>query len=222
MTETIAQRMKKAMQIREISQSDIVRATGIGKSSISTYLSGQYEPKQKNIYKIAKVLNVSEAWLMGLDVPMSRNEGSRLPSPTTTDDVVRLPVIGDIAAGFDKIANEDWSGETIEIPRSYLKGRPASDFTVLTVSGDSMYPLYHEGDKVVILKQPTLNRSGEIGAIVYEGECVSLKKIEYVDGEDWLKMISINPQYMPKEISGADLELCHIIGVPVLLIREIN
>lgn len=170
------------------------------------------------IQTLASYYGVNPAWLMGADVSPTDS----FVSPTVTDNIVTLPVIGDIAAGFDKIANEDWSGETIEIPRSYLKGRPVSDFTVLTVSGDSMYPLYQEGDKVVILKQPTLNRSGEIGAIVYEGECVSLKKIEYVDGQDWLKMISINPQYMPKEISGADLELCHIIGIPVLLIREIN
>jgi len=55
-------------------QADLVNLTGIGKSSISTYISGEYEPKQKNIYKIAKALDVSEAWLMGLDVPMERKE----------------------------------------------------------------------------------------------------------------------------------------------------
>lgn len=175
MAETIAQRMKKAMQLRGISQSDVVRTTGIGKSSISTYLSGQYEPKQKNIYKIAKALNVSEPWLMGADVPMSR-ENSYFPSPTVSEDVVRLPVIGDIAAGFDKLVNEDWPGESVEVPVSYLKGRPVSDFIVLTITGDSMYPFYLDGDIVVIKKQSTLNRSGEIGAIVYDGDCVSLKK----------------------------------------------
>ena len=30
--------------------------------------------QSKNIYKIAKALDVSEAWLMGLDVPMERKE----------------------------------------------------------------------------------------------------------------------------------------------------
>lgn len=54
-------------------QADLVEKTKIGKSSISTYISGAYEPKQKNIYKIAKALNVNEAWLMGYDVPMERN-----------------------------------------------------------------------------------------------------------------------------------------------------
>lgn len=71
---TIAERMREALQIRQMKQSELVEKTGIGKSSISTYLSGEYEPKQRNIYKIAKALNVSEAWLMGYDVPMKRTE----------------------------------------------------------------------------------------------------------------------------------------------------
>ena len=61
-------------------QVDLVSLTGIGKSSISTYLSGEYEPKQRNIYKIAKALDVSEAWLMGEDVPMERFDYSELLS----------------------------------------------------------------------------------------------------------------------------------------------
>lgn len=75
---TIANRIKEAMELRGMKQVDLVSLTGIGKSSISTYLSGEYEPKQKNIYKIAKALNVSEAWLMGEDVPMERTDYSEL------------------------------------------------------------------------------------------------------------------------------------------------
>lgn len=69
---TIADRIREAMERKGIKQSELVSMTGIGKSSISTYLSGEYEPKQRNIYKIAKALDVNEAWLMGEDVPMDR------------------------------------------------------------------------------------------------------------------------------------------------------
>ena len=78
---TIAERMGEALQIRQMKQSELVEKTGIGKSSISTYLSGEYEPKQRNIYKIAKALNVSEAWLMGYDVPMKRTEHQNIKQP---------------------------------------------------------------------------------------------------------------------------------------------
>lgn len=72
---SISERMKEALELRNMKQADLVEATGIGKSSISTYLSGDYEPKQRNIYKIAKALDVSEPWLMGYDVPMERQLG---------------------------------------------------------------------------------------------------------------------------------------------------
>lgn len=67
---TISERIKEALEIRGMKQSELVEKTGIGKSSISTYISGSYEPKQRNLYKIAKALDVDVSWLMGNDVAM--------------------------------------------------------------------------------------------------------------------------------------------------------
>ena len=139
----------------------------------------------------------------------------------TTDDFALFPVIGDIAAGYDKIAVEDWQGETVCIPNYYLKGRSKEDFLVLCVKGDSMYPTYQDGDKVLILRQNSLDYSGQIGAVIYD-DCATLKKVEYKKGEDWLKLIPVNPVYPPKRIENEELERCIVLGVPKLLIREIN
>lgn len=76
---TIAERIREGLALRGMKQSDLVQATGIGKSSISTYLSGSYIPKQRNIYKIAEALDVSVTWLMGYDVSMGREK----PTPDT-------------------------------------------------------------------------------------------------------------------------------------------
>lgn len=65
-------RLQKALALSGLKQADIVERTGIGKGMLSSYLSGKYKPKQNNTYKLALVLNVNEAWLMGLDVPMER------------------------------------------------------------------------------------------------------------------------------------------------------
>jgi len=69
-----ANRMSYAMQLRGVKQSELSQKTGIGKSSISTYLSGEYVPKQRNVYKIATALEVNVSWLLGYDVPMNRDE----------------------------------------------------------------------------------------------------------------------------------------------------
>ncbi|HBG1534364.1 TPA: helix-turn-helix domain-containing protein [Clostridioides difficile] len=71
---TIAQRIKKGLELRDMKQSELVKKAGIPKSALSSYISGKYKPKQDNIYKIAKALDVNEAWLMGCDVEMERTE----------------------------------------------------------------------------------------------------------------------------------------------------
>ena len=71
---TISERLHEGMCLRGLKQVDLIERTGINKGALSSYLSGRYKPKQDNIYLLAKALNVSEAWLMGYDVPIERKE----------------------------------------------------------------------------------------------------------------------------------------------------
>lgn len=70
MSALIGERIKTALSMRGLKQSDLVHMTGIGKASISSYVSGAYTPKQTNISKIAKALNVNVLWLGGMDDQM--------------------------------------------------------------------------------------------------------------------------------------------------------
>lgn len=230
---TTSKRLQYIMNERNLKQADILRLTEpycvkyrqkLGRSDLSQFVSGKVAPGQWKLTILGLALNVSEAWLMGYDVPMERESPTTtpFPAPTVTDDVVTFPVIGDVAAGYDQIAIEDWSGDTVQIPAAYLHGRPQSDYFVLNVHGDSMYPMYIEGDKVLVLKADTLERSGQVGVLLYNGDNATVKKIEYAAGEDWLRMVPINPNYPPKTITGTDLEQCRVIGIPKMLVREIQ
>lgn len=83
--ESIASRLRKAMDLRGKKQADLVRETGLDRGSISSYLSGKYEPKQKAIYKLSQALGVSESWLLGYEVPMERS-----PESIKNDQLVKL------------------------------------------------------------------------------------------------------------------------------------
>ena len=72
MEENFNIRLQKAMNMRNIKAIELSEKTGIPKSSLSDYIKGKYEAKQKGIYKLARALDVSEGWLMGLDVCMER------------------------------------------------------------------------------------------------------------------------------------------------------
>lgn len=64
------QRLRELLALAGDSQSDMVRKTGIEKSTVSYYVSGNRVPRQDNLYKISKAYGVNPAWLMGLDVEM--------------------------------------------------------------------------------------------------------------------------------------------------------
>ena len=72
MNQEFNMRLKKAMNIRAITQSELCEKTGIPKSAMSQYISGNFKPKQNRTHSLAKALDVNEAWLMGYDVPMER------------------------------------------------------------------------------------------------------------------------------------------------------
>lgn len=79
---TTAQRLKQLMEARDLRQVDILTAAEpyckkygvqLGKNALSQYVSGKVEPGQEKLTILGLALGVSEAWLMGFDVPMQRS-----------------------------------------------------------------------------------------------------------------------------------------------------
>ena len=84
---TTPERLREAMKDSGKKQIDIATETGLSHSTISRYLSGRMEPKQKAIALMARVLNVSEMWLWGYDVPQNRTLEQK-----KNDDLVKVIV----------------------------------------------------------------------------------------------------------------------------------
>lgn len=72
--ESFKNRLNYAMDLRSIKAVELSRRTGISEATISQYRSGYTEPKRKKLAILADALNVSPAWLMGLDVPINAEE----------------------------------------------------------------------------------------------------------------------------------------------------
>lgn len=72
--ESCATRIKKALSIRNMTQSELCRRTKIATSAMSEYIKGLYEPKQDKLYIMSEALNVDPVWLMGFDVPMEEDK----------------------------------------------------------------------------------------------------------------------------------------------------
>ena len=85
-----------------------------------------------------------------------------------------------------------------------------------------MYPAYIPGDRVLVLLTPELEYSGQVGLVRYDGELATLKKVEYPETREWLRLVPINPSYPSRTISDEALADCSIIGIPRLIIRTVD
>lgn len=65
-------RLQEALDATGMRPIDLCEKTGIPKSMLSYYLSGKTKPKADRLHIIAQALDVSEAWLLGFDVPKYR------------------------------------------------------------------------------------------------------------------------------------------------------
>ena len=223
---TLGKRLKQLRNSRGLNQTQLSEALNekfglkTDRVMISKWETGFQTPVMNTVVMLAKFFNVSIDYLNGDE--SSKSDYINLPPPNITDDYTTFPVEVEIAAGYEHIALEDWEGDTVDISNDYLRGHNKSDFFVLRVKGDSMYPEYQDGDKVLVLKQPVVNYSGQVGVAVYDGELATLKKIEYTEGESWVRLVPINPAFPPKLIENEDLEYLRVLGIPKLIIREVN
>lgn len=81
-----AERLKKAMEYRNKTITDISENCGLSKGLISNYLSGKFNAKQKNIKIIADYLEISPSYLLGITdqfvIPMQKVLQTILPEDT--------------------------------------------------------------------------------------------------------------------------------------------
>ena len=214
--DTFAKRLCDTLEKKNMRPSDLAELTGIGKSAISQYMKGAFRPKQVRTEKIASALGVSVAFLMGWsDDPQPITENRHI------EPVYPFPIIGDVAAGYDCPAIEEYTGEYEHIPAAWLSGRSRDDFFVLRVKGDSMYPDYQDGDRVLVQRQDIVE-SGAIAVVIYDSENATLKKVKYYREKNYMELIPLNREYAPKRIEKADLNQCRILSEVRRLIRVVK
>lgn len=201
-------RLKEAMNARNIKAAELSRMTGLSKARISQYTNGVYEAKPRAICLLAGALDVSEAWLMGGNVPMERADNLPLSAPDNISaiGVSSYPVLGDIACGVPTLAYQDTS--------EFVFGVDVKADFCLTAKGDSMTGArIYDGD-IVYIKQTESVDNGDIAAVIIEDEA-TLKRVYYYPEQSKLVLTPENPKYEPLVFIGQELESIKIIGKAV-------
>ena len=197
----------------------VAEQVSLSPGTISRYANGKMAPKIPTLYALAAIFRVSPMWLMGYDVDKFEANTTLKNSPEPESvAIVTFPVVGSIAAGYGTLAVEEYTGDYEYIPASDICGDP-NNYFVLRVDGDSMYPKLLNGDRVLVRRTRTVD-SGKIAVVLYDGEKATVKKVNYIYGENWLELIPINPEYQTKRIECIDLEQCLVLGEVIKLMRN--
>ena len=209
---TFAQRLREGLDIRQMNQTELAKRSQISKSSISRYIKGDWEGKQGAVYALANALGVTEAWLMGYDVPMEAEEA---PSPIPAGfeplpEMATIPLVGSIACGTPILAEQNIEAR-IGVPALWR-----ADFA-LTCHGNSMAAMIQDGDIVCIRKQPEVE-NGEIAAVRI-GEEATLKR--FYRQVDTVMLQAENPAFSPLVYTRDQLNEITIEGRVVGICRGI-
>lgn len=195
-------RLLKAMELRNLSQADMVKQTGISKGALSAYMNGEYLPKQINTYKLAKALRVDAAWLMGKEVEMEP-----LPQNILPLRLQKVPMLGSISGGEPIFVMEQQNNYAL------LNGENDVDFC-LQVEGNSMQDAkISDGDVVFVRRQPCVD-NGEIAVVLIDDEA-TLKR--FYKTEKGIILKPENPDYQPLFYSAEDFKSVRVLGKAVLV-----
>ena len=191
-----------------LTQSDVAKYLNISKQAYSNYELGRRTPDISTLRRLADFYNLPLDSLVVED-------GEQMVSAGT----VRIPVFRSVPAGIPIEAIEDvvdWE----EIPKKLTTS--GTQYFGLTVTGDSMYPKYLDGDVIIVRRQAEFESRDD--CVVYvNGYNATLKSV--VKNEDGtITLRPINPEYSPRTFSTEELEkgLLSIAGVVVELRRKIK
>jgi repressor LexA len=151
-------------------------------------------------------------------IPLGRegNGGNGKTGQAANDNVVKVPIIGRVAAGQLTEAIEQPEA-TVNVDRSLLGN--SGDVFGLRINGESMIEAgIHDGDYVFVRKQPEAKRGDIVVARV--GEEATCKY--YYPERDRVRLQPANKEMEPILIDRDDYRSSSILGVVVGVFRQLQ
>ena len=180
-------RIKSTRESLKLTKRELAKRIGVHESSINKYEKGLVDIPLSKITELARVLNVTESYLMGWE-----------DDDKETPQAIKIPVLGTVAAGIPISAVEDIL-DYEEIPQSWQN---QGEFFGLKIKGDSMKPDINDGDTVIVKQQSTAN-NGDVVIALVNGDDATCKKFEKLD--NGIMLISNNSEYSPMYFSNEEV-----------------
>ena len=189
-------RIKLAREDLKLTKRELAKRIGVHESSINKYEKGLVDIPLSKISELSRVLNVTEAYLMGW-------EDEQKPQG------LQIPVLGNVAAGIPISAVEDIL-DYEEVPQSWEN---QGEFFALRIKGDSMQPKMDDGDVVIVRQQSDANSGDTVIALV-NGDDATCKRLEKTD--NGIMLVSTNAKYPPMFFTNEE-----IVTKPVVILGKV-
>ncbi len=198
---TPGDRIRQLRKEHKMTQEDLGKIIGVQKAAIQKYEKGTVKNiKRASLIKLAEVLDTTPEYIIGWDAP-------RNIEPFDASGLKMIPIIGRVAAGTSCFAESNIIGyepvQGSEISKS-------EQYAFLRVTGDSMYPMFMDGDLVLVRIQSSVD-SGAYAVVTIDNEDGVVKQIVY--GSNFIELRSVNPMYPPRRFENEDVTRIRVFGV---------
>ena len=225
------EKIKEARLAQNLNQEELAERIGSKYRSVSTWENGTAKPDYATLIRLCEVLKTSPNHLLGFDLSVdtpSIEEWAILHKYRDIDEIGKEAVSAVLDAEYRRVAKP----KKARLLRLDFYNYPASAGTgnfleterpdeivvkecseaedadyVIPISGDSMEPTYHDGDKVFVEKCDSVE-IGEIGIFIVNGEA-------YIKELGNKCLISHNEAYKPIKLGSSDSIYCcgRVLGV---------
>lgn len=208
-------RLKQARENKGYNQKQFADRLGVTPTRLNYWEKDKREPDVAIIKQIAQSLDVSSDWLIGnniisSEIELTAAEKQHIKKYRTLDEYGKKAVDDLLENEYARCTEVIDEPKVITLPMAELKASAGTgqwlgddEYTtwvdvldapearranvVIEVSGDSMLPKYHDGDKVLVKLQPTVEQN-EIGIFIVDN-CGYIKKLGVNE------LISVNKEY---------------------------
>lgn len=178
--------LRAARKAKGLTQTEVAKAIGLTQNGYSYWENGKAKIDKDQLLKLAALFEVSVDYLLG-------------NTETPASSAVRVPVLGNVAAGIPIEAVTDIV-DYEEIDAALAR---TGEFFGLRIKGASMEPRMKEGDVVIVRRQDTAD-TGDTVVVLVNGDSATVKKIKY--GPDGITLLPTNPAFDPIFYSAAEVE----------------
>lgn len=214
--------LKNARNAKGLSLREVNKLTDISYSHLNMIENGKRNVTPALLKNLAKLYNLDyidlyeKAGYIDLIEDEKKDVLKKIGAiPLSDIKTVKIPILGKVKAGYDYLAQEN----IIDYIAFKIDGSDKENYYALYVTGDSMEPLFDDGDIVIVHKQDDFN-NGENCVVLINGNEATIKKV--YKGTTGIKLQAVNPYYPPRIFTEEEIKdlPVKIIGVVEKSIRN--